>query len=220
MADHTTTRAVQMMTDREVEEVFAQTQIQSTDVCRSWNVDCTVSEGHLRGSSYSEQKTHAAAGDEIWRQCGHCDFGTLLEVMSRSCKLEGTFDTQLINPFKILKGRSGGQFQVTDAELRINYPSYRKANITHSRNRKVVIKKTVRTKEFYSSEDLTMFLPDGSSRSPDKMSVRGFIFELRVLSHSPLRSHPNIVKLVSLGWEFDAQVKSSASFLRKVQTNV
>lgn len=47
-----------------------------------------------------------------------------------------------------------------------------------------------------------LFLPNG--RHGDADALRGFISEIRVLSHKPLRDHPNIVKILGVNWELES----------------
>jgi serine/threonine protein kinase len=50
--------------------------------------------------------------------------------------------------------------------------------------------------------------PDQDGNTPFMQKIEAILLELRVLTHSPLRKHDNIVRLIQVGWEGDALDKT------------
>lgn len=56
-----------------------------------------------------------------------------------------------------------------------------------------------------------LFLPTGE-HGGDADTIRGFIMEIRLLSHRPLREHPNIIKLLGLHWDLESVSPNPITF--------
>jgi len=52
-----------------------------------------------------------------------------------------------------------------------------------------------------------LFLPNGQVNN--ESAIKSFISEIRILSHGPLRRHPNIVKLLGVHWDYFHTVNKS-----------
>jgi hypothetical protein len=87
---------------------------------------------------------------------------------------------------------TGAVSAVSSVFAAVTRPSIVTSHQVKQRRHVVVLKKSA----------ARLFLPEG--RHGDADALRGFISEIRILSHKPLRDHPNIIKILGVNWELES----------------
>src|SRR5271156_1929758 len=84
----------------------------------------------------------------------------------------------------------GAVSEVSRIYAAVTKPSTVVSHQVKRRNHVVVLKKS----------EAKLFLPSGQHN--DTSAIRSFISEIRILSHKPVREHPNIIKLLGIHWDY------------------
>ncbi|MCJ1380558.1 hypothetical protein MMC17_003666 [Xylographa soralifera] len=87
----------------------------------------------------------------------------------------------------------GASFQVSSVHTESSKPSEVMAEETMQHTQKVILKRTSRM--LYEADEKTH---DNDTR----LAAVSFLMEVRILSHPEIRAHPNVVRLLGIGWEY------------------
>ncbi|KAK3897528.1 hypothetical protein C8A05DRAFT_19731, partial [Staphylotrichum tortipilum] len=121
------------------------------------------------------------------------DFLALMTAVADLYSQDGILEMQLRGGNNVGKHiGSGAVSAVSSVFAAITRPSIVTSHQVKQRKHVVVLKKPA----------ARLFLPNG--RHGDVDALRGFISEIRVLSHKPLREHPNIIKILGVNWELES----------------
>lgn len=119
----------------------------------------------------------------------HYDFLALMTAISELYSQEDILEMQCRRETgKPLA--QGAVFEVSSIFAAVTRPST-VSSYKVKRQKHVVVLKKPETK---------LFLPNGQHN--DVSAIRSFISEIRILSHKPIRQHPNIVKLLGIHWDY------------------
>ena len=84
----------------------------------------------------------------------------------------------------------GAVSEVSTIFAAVTRPSAVVSHQVRRRKHVVVLKKS----------EAKLFLPNGQHN--DTGAIRSFISEIRILSHKPVREHPNIIKILGVHWDY------------------
>lgn len=176
---------------------------------RNWNFEGGDDESDLfqllstRQNSYfartaarQRSSQHAASNAEVFIP----DFLDILTAAAELYHQDEVLPMQQLDGLEKLDIGSGAVFQVTSVEADHISPSHLLADGVSTREVPIILKRS----------PLELFEENGIP--PDDKDVQNgaasFLMELRILSHPPLRNHPNVVSIKGLGWEYRRNVES------------
>ncbi|RYO93293.1 hypothetical protein DL764_008012 [Monosporascus ibericus] len=121
------------------------------------------------------------------------DFIALMTAVAELYSQDGVLEMQIRDGRNVGKHiGSGAVSGVSSVFAAVNRPSTVVSHQVKVRKNVVVLKKST----------FKLFLPNGGHNDEDV--IRGFISEIRILSHRPLRDHPNIIKILGVHWDFES----------------
>ncbi|RYP67870.1 hypothetical protein DL769_005659 [Monosporascus sp. CRB-8-3] len=123
------------------------------------------------------------------------DFIALMTAVAELYSQDGVLEMQIRDGRNVGKHiGSGAVSGVSSVFAAVNRPSTVVSHQVKVRKHVVVLKKST----------VRLFLPNGGHNDED--AIRGFISEIRILSHKPLRDHPNIIKILGVHWDFESSL--------------
>ncbi|KAG7284947.1 hypothetical protein NEMBOFW57_009562 [Staphylotrichum longicolle] len=125
------------------------------------------------------------------------DFLALMTAVANLYSQDGILEMQLRAGQDVGKHIGCGAVSaVSSVFAAITRPSIVTSHQVRQRKHVVVLKRSA----------ARLFSPDGGHGDAD--ARRGFISEIRVLSHKPLREHPNIIKILGINWELESRANT------------
>ncbi|KAH6842426.1 hypothetical protein B0I37DRAFT_381908 [Chaetomium sp. MPI-CAGE-AT-0009] len=119
----------------------------------------------------------------------HYDFAALITAVADLYSQEDVLEMQ--GRQEVGKPLSAGAVsEVSSVHAAFTRPSTLVSHQTNTRKHVVVIKRS----------ESKLFLPNGQHN--DKAAIKSFISEIRILSHSSLRQHPNIIRILGVHWDY------------------
>jgi hypothetical protein len=120
------------------------------------------------------------------------DFLALMTAVAELYSQDGILEMQVRRGSDVGKhlGR-GAVSEVSSVFAAVTRPSTVVSHQVKRRKHVVVLKRSA----------ARLFLPNGEHN--DTAAIRGFVSEIRILSHKPLREHSNVIKLNGIHWDFE-----------------
>ncbi|KAL2132010.1 hypothetical protein VTI74DRAFT_4316 [Chaetomium olivicolor] len=154
---------------------------------------CSILDGSISfGRRTTGRLPRESATTEVY-ESEQYDFLALMTAVADLYSQDGVLEMQVRNDNNVGRhiGR-GAVSAVSSVFAAVTRPSVVTSHQVKQRKHVVVLKKSA----------ARLFLPDGGQGDADALC--GFISEIRILSHKPLREHPNIIKILGVNWELES----------------